>query len=99
MRGTARPYPSHPGRDAAHPNAIIGQQYHTSGFQRASNGACGCHCWQATLRSKSSMSRCRTDAALAGLQTDQLSKVRAERHWGAMIIIALFRDAARHSQR
>jgi hypothetical protein len=45
------------------------------------------------------MSRCRTDAALAGLQTDQLSKVRAERHWGAMIIIALFRDAARHSQR
>jgi hypothetical protein len=40
--------------------------------------------------SKSSMSRWRTDAAHASLQTDQLSNVRAERHWEAVIIIALF---------
>jgi hypothetical protein len=35
------------------------------------------------------MSRSRTDAELASLPTDQLSKVRAERHWEAVIIIAL----------
>jgi hypothetical protein len=40
--------------------------------------------------SKSSMSLWRTDAAHASLQTDQLSNVRAERHWEAVIIIALF---------
>ena len=40
--------------------------------------------------SKSSTSRWHTDAEFASLQTDQLSKVRAERHWEAVIIIALF---------
>jgi len=34
------------------------------------------------------MSRWRTDAELASLPMDQLSKVRAERHWEAVIIIA-----------
>jgi hypothetical protein len=38
--------------------------------------------------SKSSVSRWRTDAELASLPMDQLSKVRAERHWEAVIIIA-----------
>jgi hypothetical protein len=42
--------------------------------------------------SKSSMSRWQTDAEFASLQTDQLSNVRAERHWEAEIIIVYFRS-------
>jgi hypothetical protein len=38
------------------------------------------------------MSRWQTDAELASLQTDQLSNVRAERHWEAEIIIVYFRS-------
>jgi hypothetical protein len=89
-RGTARHNPSALGRDGAHSNAVIGQEYHSPGFERASDGAYGCRFWTQRSSSKSSMSRWRTHAALASLQTDQLSNVRAERHWEAVIIIALF---------
>ena len=47
--GTARPYPAPLRQDGAHSNAIIGQEYHSPGFERASDGAYGCRSRHTTL--------------------------------------------------
>jgi hypothetical protein len=48
-RRTSRHYPSPLQRDGAHSNPIIGQEYHSMGFERASDCAYGCRFRHTTL--------------------------------------------------